>query len=154
MQSPYEDDLANLHATTASIENGFVESLTRITGKLSLSPWRPQHDYEKVSIGNLAPGPRRVSFTARVVNLYHEHKVHSRMPDSAKGCLKILVKDDSALVLVRPVMSFLYKSLLLTNRTKDQPVVRENVISYQLGRSSRCLDDTCFVSLLRLRISR
>ncbi len=101
LQSPHKDDLANPQITTASIENGFVEPKSRrSTRELSPSHWRPQHDYEEVSISNLAPGPRRVSFTARVVNLYYEHKVDSKMPDSSKGCLKILVKDDSALILV------------------------------------------------------
>jgi hypothetical protein len=67
-----------------------------------LSHWQPQHDYEDVSIGELASGPRRVSFTARIVNLY-DQSVHSKLPKLAKGCLKILVKDGSALILVCPL---------------------------------------------------
>ncbi len=101
LQSPLNGDPANLQSTTASIENGLVEPKARRSKReLSPSHWQPHHDYEEVSIGNLAPGPRRVSFIARVVNLYYEHKVHIKMPDAAKGCLKILVKDDSALILV------------------------------------------------------
>jgi len=55
--------------------------------------------YEEVSIGQLAPGLRRVSFTGRVVNM-GDHSVESKMPQAAKGCLRLLVKGDRAVVLV------------------------------------------------------
>ena len=55
--------------------------------------------YEEVSIGRLAPGLRRVSFTGRVVNMC-DHSVESKMRQAAKGCLKLLVKGDRAVVLV------------------------------------------------------
>jgi hypothetical protein len=55
--------------------------------------------YEEVSIGQLAPGPRRVSIAGRVVNVC-EHGVESKMPQAAEGCLKILVEGDRTVVLV------------------------------------------------------
>lgn len=94
-QSAQKGHLPTLQTTTAPIEGGLVEA-----ARLSPGHWRPQHDYEEVSIGELAPGPRRISFTARVVNLYDDQNVHSKKPDSAKGCLKVLMKDDSALIQV------------------------------------------------------
>jgi hypothetical protein len=88
-------------ATSTATADSLTGSESKSTGNLSPGPdcWQPLHDFEDVSIGELAPGPRRVSFTARVVNLY-DQSVSSQTQISAKGCLKILVKDDSALILV------------------------------------------------------
>lgn len=88
-----------LPATPVSIGDGFTEPELRSKDSPNSGHWQPQHDYEDVSVGELSPGPRRVSFTARVVNLYHQN-VQSKMRHSARGCLKVLVKDDSALILV------------------------------------------------------
>ncbi|KAF7511813.1 hypothetical protein GJ744_003544 [Endocarpon pusillum] len=100
-QSAHKGHLSPLQTTTAAIEGGLIEPKARTnTARLSPGQWRPRHDYEEVSIGELAPGPRRVSFTARVVNLYDDQNVHSKKSDSAKGCLKVLMKDDSALIQV------------------------------------------------------
>ena len=56
--------------------------------------------YEEVGICELVPGPRRVSFTGHVVNIYNQ-SIESKMPNTAKGCLKLLVKDDRGIILVR-----------------------------------------------------
>jgi hypothetical protein len=56
--------------------------------------------YEEVGISELAPGPRSVSFTGRIVNMYDQN-IESKMPSAAKGCLKLLVKDDRTVMLVR-----------------------------------------------------
>jgi hypothetical protein len=55
--------------------------------------------YEEVSIGQLALGLRRVSFTGQVVNMC-DHSVESKMPQAAKGCLKLLINGGCAVVLV------------------------------------------------------
>ena len=69
------------------------------TNPSSQAEWSPQQDYEDASIGELVPGPRTVSFTARIVNMY-EQTVESKMPQAAKGCFRLLMKDDSGLLLV------------------------------------------------------
>ncbi|ERF76910.1 hypothetical protein EPUS_02621 [Endocarpon pusillum Z07020] len=98
-QSAHKGHLPTLQTTTAANEGGLIEPKARKnTARLSPGHWQPRHDYEEVSIGELAPGPRRVSFIARVVNLYDDQNVHSKKSDSAKGCLKVLMKDDSALI--------------------------------------------------------
>ena len=71
-----------------------------IPAHLETSRWAPQQDYEDLSLGELRPGPRRVSFTGRVVNLYDQN-IENYMPKAAKGCLKILVEDERAIILVR-----------------------------------------------------
>jgi hypothetical protein len=55
--------------------------------------------YQEVGINELAPGPRRVSFTGRVVNMYDQN-IESKMPKAAKGCLKLLVKGALSTIMV------------------------------------------------------
>ena len=98
-QFPPQSDLPVLPTDPTSVGDGCTEAEPRSIETLSPGLWQPQRDYEDVSIAELAPGPRRVSFTARVVSVY-DQSVHSKMQDSAKGCLKITVKDHSALILV------------------------------------------------------
>ena len=84
----------NFHSCSLA-EDGVDEQ----TNPNPLAECSPQQDYEDASIGDLVPGPRRVSFTARIVNMY-EQTVESKMPQAAKGCFRLLMKDDSALLLV------------------------------------------------------
>jgi hypothetical protein len=105
-QSPRKNDLPIVRTTPAAIGDGPTQSKVRNAAKLDPDGRDPQHDYEAVSIGQLAPGPRRVSFTTRVVNLY-DQSVNSKMQNSAKGCLKVLVKDDSAFILACRSLPFL-----------------------------------------------
>lgn len=65
--------------------------------------WTPTEHYEDVDIASLAPGPHRVTFRGRIVNLYDQQCL-SKKPRAAKGCVKCIVKDDSGAVTVR--MSF------------------------------------------------
>ena len=90
-----------------------TRSAVKNNGTVNLIHWEPRHDYEEVNIGELASGSRRVSFTARIVNLY-DQSVRSKIPKTAKGCLKVLVKDDTALLLVCQLISFCYRCSLLT----------------------------------------
>lgn len=105
-QSSRRSDVPIVTTTPASIGDSSTESQVRNAAKLNPRGWQPRHDYEEVSIGQLAPGPRRVSFTTGVVNLY-DQSVNSKMQKSARGCLKVLVKDDSALILVCRSLPFL-----------------------------------------------
>jgi hypothetical protein len=66
--------------------------------------------YEQVGISDLAPGPRRVSFAGQVVNMYDEN-VESKMPKAANGCLKLLIKDTGAMILVRLHIPWAVKTL-------------------------------------------
>ena len=59
----------------------------------------PHHEYEEVPLSTLAPGPRRIKFSARVVNI-HDQPVASKSSKAARGCLKVLVKDNNATLLV------------------------------------------------------
>ncbi|KAF2011537.1 hypothetical protein BU24DRAFT_486258 [Aaosphaeria arxii CBS 175.79] len=61
--------------------------------------WTPTEDYIDFDIGQLQPGPRFVTFMGRVVNIYDSVR-NSKNQRAAKGCLKILVGDDTGCILV------------------------------------------------------
>ena len=61
--------------------------------------WLPTQAYDYMAIADLVPGPCKVKFTASVVNIY-DHGVAKMMPESAKGCLKVLVKDGTEVMMV------------------------------------------------------
>ncbi|KAF2453617.1 hypothetical protein BDY21DRAFT_292851 [Lineolata rhizophorae] len=63
-------------------------------------PWRPAHEYDEVEIAELVPGPRRVTFMGRIVNLY-DRAMPSKAPNAARGCLKLIVKDNTGAITVR-----------------------------------------------------
>ena len=70
----------------------------------TLPPWVLEHEYEEVDIGSLIPGYRRVTFMGRVVNFY-DQQTPSKMPNAAKGCLKVVLKDDSGALVVDTISS-------------------------------------------------
>lgn len=45
------------------------------------------------------PGPGCVAFMGRVVNFYDQATL-SKAPQAAKGCLKVVVKDDTGALMV------------------------------------------------------
>jgi hypothetical protein len=68
--------------------------------------WIPAQEYEKLEIANLVPGPKCVSFQGRVTNFYDQNTL-SKRPRAAKGCIKVIVKDDSGALTVSSSPSFL-----------------------------------------------
>lgn len=81
------------------IGDGFTPEEMEASVSLTPEQWQPSQDYDDVSIGDLSPGPRRVTFVARIVNFYNQPIV-SKKPQAAKGCLNMLVKDDTAAITV------------------------------------------------------
>lgn len=71
----------------------------------SLQPqWHPKAEYKETDIGNLVPGPGCVALVGRVVNIYQQQQSRN-LPNAAKGCLRLVIKDDTGAILVR-VYSF------------------------------------------------
>ena len=56
-------------------------------------------NYEETEIGSLVPGPQRVALMGRVANFY-DQSTPNKMPQAAKGCVKIIVKDDTGALTV------------------------------------------------------
>lgn len=62
--------------------------------------WLPAQDYEECDIASLIPGPRCVTFQGRIANFY-DQQTASKRPQAAKGCCKVVVKDDSGALTVQ-----------------------------------------------------
>lgn len=63
-------------------------------------PWQPPKDYLESDIRDLQPGRQHVKFAGRVANMFGM-PVSSKGPRSAKGCIKLRVKDDTSVITVR-----------------------------------------------------
>ena len=62
--------------------------------------WVPPTEYEECEIRDLYPGPRAVSFMGRVANLFDVANT-PKTPRSAKGCIKLCIKDNRGAITVR-----------------------------------------------------
>ncbi|KAF2432419.1 hypothetical protein EJ08DRAFT_131912 [Tothia fuscella] len=62
--------------------------------------WMPAQEYEEVEIASLIPGPRCVTLQGRIANFY-DQATPSKKPRAAKGCVKVIIKDESGAVTVR-----------------------------------------------------
>lgn len=84
----------------AQTGDGFTPNEIESTLKPTLHKWQPRCTYNVVEICNLEPGPGCVTLKGRVVNL-HDEKQSNRMPHAAKGCLNLVVRDDTGAISVR-----------------------------------------------------
>ena len=78
--------------------SGPSNSGSKTSHKNSFSPFKDKinhQEYEEASLSKLAPGPRRIKISARVVNI-HDQPISGKSPKAARGCLNILDKDSNA----------------------------------------------------------
>lgn len=61
--------------------------------------WVPQQEYTDMDIADLVPGPGCRTFMGRIVNFFDQPN-SSKMPRAAKGCVKMVVKDDTGVISV------------------------------------------------------
>ncbi|KAF2190203.1 hypothetical protein K469DRAFT_25482 [Zopfia rhizophila CBS 207.26] len=62
--------------------------------------WTPTQEYKETDIGAIEPGPKCITFMGRTVNFY-DMVTPSKRPLAAKGCLKLIVADDTGALTVR-----------------------------------------------------
>lgn len=105
--------------------DGFTPEEVETTLKPTLHKWQPRCDYDEVDIGSLEPGPGCVMLVGRVVNLFREAK-SSKTPNGAKGCLRLIVKDDTGALSVLQTLPLQLEKL---SRFLGYTVVRENRLS-------------------------
>lgn len=61
--------------------------------------WIPAREYDEVDIAALNPGPQCITVVGRIANFY-DQPTPSKMPQAAKGCIKVIVKDDTGALTV------------------------------------------------------
>lgn len=65
----------------------------------SAEAWQPVAEYVDRDIRDLDPGPAAVTFMGRVANIFDV--THTpKTPQSAQGCVKLCVKDDTGAITV------------------------------------------------------
>lgn len=79
--------------------DGFTQDELHARHTLGTYEWTPTNEYAESRIADLRCGPARVSFVARVVNVYEQVTV-SKKVRAARGVLKMLVRDDSGVISV------------------------------------------------------
>lgn len=61
--------------------------------------WDPPTEYEDCDIASLYAGPKCVTFMGRIVNFF-DMSSPSKAPKAAKGCVKMIVKDNTCAITV------------------------------------------------------
>ncbi|MCJ1432732.1 hypothetical protein MMC27_002089 [Xylographa pallens] len=106
IQSFFEKEIPvkkdRIHASDLQIDinDGFSEEEVQAALYPTLHRWNPRNDYEDSYISSLVPGPGRRALQGRVVNFYQQQTL-SKKPQAAKGCLKVVIKDDTGTLMVR-----------------------------------------------------
>lgn len=87
-------------AALAEAGDGFTPEEIQATLRTTLHKWQPRCEYPKIGISSLEPGPGCFELEGRVVNMQDEKQSSAKMPHAAKGCLKLLVRDDTGVIFV------------------------------------------------------
>lgn len=96
--SPVKSD--STPASTVSIGDGFTTEEVQEALRLKApESWHPAEDYADVEISDLYAGPRAVTFMGRVCNIFDSANT-PKTPRSAKGCIKLCVKDGGSAITV------------------------------------------------------
>ncbi|OQO09850.1 hypothetical protein B0A48_04202 [Cryoendolithus antarcticus] len=82
--------------TATEVQNALRPAPSSLT-----DTWHPTAEYAECEIRDLQPGPRAVTFMGRVANIFDVGVGTGKTPKSAKGCVKLCVKDERAAVTVR-----------------------------------------------------
>jgi hypothetical protein len=91
-------------ATQSATGDGFTAQETEAVLHTSPDEWLPSQHYEEMNIGSLLSGPKCVTFTGRIVNIY-DQCTPSQRAMAAKGCLKMIVADDTGALTVESAPS-------------------------------------------------
>lgn len=92
-------------SSKSDTNDGFTSSEVDAALNPRLHKWQPRTTYSEVDVGSLVPGPGCVALMGRVVNFY-DQTMNSKSPHAAKGCLKVVVKDDTGAFAVIMPSSF------------------------------------------------
>ncbi|EMC99041.1 hypothetical protein BAUCODRAFT_103758 [Baudoinia panamericana UAMH 10762] len=92
---------SSLPSSTLPVGDGFTaDELADALRPKPAEPWHPAVDYDECDIRDLNPGPKAVTFMGRVANIVDVLNT-PKTPRSAKGCVKLCIKDDTGAITVR-----------------------------------------------------
>ena len=100
IQSFFQPESRSPESPTAVYESeavagdGFTSTEIEAASHPTLHQWQPRTTYRDVEIGDLILGPACVAVMGRVVS-FHDRMTPSKKPQAAKGCLNIIIRDDT-----------------------------------------------------------
>ena len=95
------------------IGDGFsTEEIDRVLHPQPNTDWQPAKHYEEVDIGDIDSGPGCIMIQGRIANILHQPNVNKK-PKAAKGCIKVIVKDDTGAISVRDILLSDVSSLII-----------------------------------------
>ena len=97
---PVKKNRAHASDPQYDINDGFSEDEVQAALHPTLHRWNPRNEYEESDISSLVPGPGCRALQGRVVNFYQQQTLNKK-PQAAKGCLKVVIKDDTGTLMVR-----------------------------------------------------
>ncbi|KAF2104784.1 hypothetical protein NA57DRAFT_29494 [Rhizodiscina lignyota] len=81
--------------------DGFTEAEKQVHRPSTIEKtWNPPQEYDDVDISDLIPGPGCRTFMGRIVNFF-DQQTPSKRPRAAKGCVKMIIKDDTGALTIR-----------------------------------------------------
>lgn len=89
-------------SSSHNFSDGFSNEERRVDTRVQAvtnRSWVPQQDYDDIDIADIIPGPGCRTFMGRVVNLFDQPHA-SKKPLAAKGCMKMIIKDDTGAISV------------------------------------------------------
>ncbi|OCK79378.1 hypothetical protein K432DRAFT_299970 [Lepidopterella palustris CBS 459.81] len=91
-------------SSTAEAGDGFTSDEVDVVLHPTIdNSWTPTQDYEEFDIGALNAGPKCVTFMGRIVNSY-DQTTPSKRPRAAKGCVKLILADDTGALTESPAL--------------------------------------------------
>jgi hypothetical protein len=97
---PSENTTSSVDALSTEPGDGFTtDEVDAVLHPQINTSWTPAQDYEECDIASLVPGPHCVTFLGRIANFF-DQATPSKKPKAAKGCMKLVVKDDTAALTV------------------------------------------------------
>ncbi|KAI9717432.1 MAG: hypothetical protein M1828_007194 [Chrysothrix sp. TS-e1954] len=98
--SPTQQTIPLCSALVNGVDDGFTPRELDSPLSSSMFNWTPEFDYKNLDISSVIPGSQHISVGGRIANFY-DQTIPSKMPQAAKGCFKVIVKDDSGALTVR-----------------------------------------------------
>ncbi|KAL8841516.1 MAG: hypothetical protein Q9170_000899 [Blastenia crenularia] len=80
--------------------DGFTSDEVEATIRPTLHTWTSPHHFEATQVNKLVSESKPVCLVGRLVNFY-EPPAPKSMPYSAKGCLKVLMRDETGVMMIK-----------------------------------------------------